>query len=254
MKSLFWITLPLSLALLLGCGHEAGDGHEHEHDHDHEAEESGGPLFESGKGILLPAGTRTSLGLAVGSVEVRRLANQIPLTVQVFGEKHHHHFASDDHAGCDVHGSAFLSTEVAALVRSGQAVEVRQSTNAALSGVVLAVQKALALGEAEIVIGVSNAAAVLKPGEFVPAHINIPRDHAVTAVPLSSLLRTAVGKFVYVVNGEAVLRTEVKTGAEADGWIEITDGLRAGQQVVTSPVQALWLLELRATKGGGHSH
>jgi multidrug efflux pump subunit AcrA (membrane-fusion protein) len=43
-------------------------------------------------------------------------------------------------------------------------------------------------------------------------------------------------------------------GSEADGWVEITDGLLAGDQVVTKPVQTLWLIELRATKGGGHSH
>jgi multidrug efflux pump subunit AcrA (membrane-fusion protein) len=46
----------------------------------------------------------------------------------------------------------------------------------------------------------------------------------------------------------------VKTGSEADGKIEITDGLFQGDQVVAKPVETLWLIELRATKGGGHSH
>ena len=30
--------------------------------------------------------------------------------------------------------------------------------------------------------------------------------------------------------------------------------LLAGDQIVVKPVQTLWLIELRATKGGGHSH
>ncbi len=73
-------------------------------------------------------------------------------------------------------------------------------------------------------------------------------------VPQSALLRTSEGTFVYAVNGDAYFRTAVKVGTEADGWVEITDGLLAGDAVVTKPVQTLWLIELRATKGGGHSH
>ena len=139
-------------------------------------------------------------------------------------------------------------------VKAGQPVEVIKSTNQPLVGVVLTVQKALALGESEVVLGVSNAMTTLKPGEFVPARINIPREQAVTAIPRSALLRTAEGTFVYAVNGDAYHRTTVKIGAEADGWVEITDGLLTGDQVVTKPVETLYLIELRATKGGGHSH
>jgi len=57
-----------------------------------------------------------------------------------------------------------------------------------------------------------------------------------------------------LIHGDAYLRTAVKTGAEADDQVEITDGPSAGDRVVSTPVQALWLIELRATKGGGHSH
>jgi multidrug efflux pump subunit AcrA (membrane-fusion protein) len=153
-----------------------------------------------------------------------------------------------------VHGSGFLSRNTAAAVKAGQPVQLLKDTNVPLDGVVLAVQQALALGESEIVVGVSNATAALKPGEFVPARISLPRDDAVPVIPQPALLRTSEGSFVYAVNGDAYFRTAVKTGAEAEGWIEITDGLLAGDQVVTQPVQTLWLIELRATKGGGHSH
>jgi len=47
----------------------------------------------------------------------------------------------------------------------------------------------------------------------------------------------------------------IGAGAKVLGsWVEIVDGLLAGDAVVTKPVQTLWLIELRATKGGGHSH
>lgn len=265
MKTTRWIPL-LALAALTvligaGCGHKEGDGHEHGKEkaegkdgHDHEAEAPSGASFKAGKGVSVTDETKKLLGVEVADVTERKLPNQIRFTVQVFGEKHHHLLNPDDHTGCDVHGSAFLPASTAPLVKPGQPVLVFKDSNSPLGGVVIAVQKALALGETEVVIGVSNGTAALKPGEFVPARINLPRDEAVTAVPQSALLRTPEGTFVYAVNGDAYFRTAVKVGTEADGWVEITDGLLAGDAVVTKPVQTLWLIELRAVKGGGHSH
>ena len=254
--------LLVAASLFVGCGHKDGDGHDHDKEkahgkddgHGHGKESPSGASFQAGKGVTVTEETKKILGVEVADVAERKLPNQIRFTVQVFGEKHHHLLDQEDHSGCDVHGSGFVSTNTASVVKSGQPVELMKGTNTPLPGVVLAVQKALALGESEIVIGISNATAALKAGEFVPARINLPRDGAVTAIPLSAVLRTSEGTFVYAVNGDAYFRTAIKVGAEADGWVEVTDGLLAGDQVVTKPVQSLWLIELRATKGGGHSH
>lgn len=263
MKTLRLTALLLALltttALSVGCGCKEGKGHaqgkEAAHGKAGHGEESpSGASFKAGKGVLLTDATRKSLGVEIADVAERKLPNQIRFTVQVFGEQHHHLLNQEDHSGCDVHGSGFLATNTASAVKPGQPVDLLKGTNTPLSGVVLAVQKALALGELEIVIGVSNATAMLKSGEFVPARINLPRHGAVTAIPQSAVLRTAEGAFVYAINGEAYFRTAVKVGAETDGWVEIRDGLLPGDQVVTKPVQSFWLIELRATKGGGHSH
>ena len=249
--------------VMSGCGkkHAEGDGHDHgkeeagkDDGHGHGEEAPSGASFKAGKGVIVTEETKKLLGLEIADVTERKLPNQIRFTVQVFGEKHHHPFNPADHSGCDVHGAGFLSSNAAVSVKAGLPVQIFKDTNRPLAGVVLGLQKALALGESEIVVGVSNASAALKAGEFVPARINLPRDEAVTVVPQSALLRTSEGTFVYAINGDAYLRTAVKVGAEADGWVEITDGLLAGDQVVTTPVQTLWLIELRATKGGGHSH
>ena len=257
----------VAASLLVGCGrkesdsHKEGDGHDHgaekaegkDDGHGHE-EAPAGASFKPGKGVILTDETRKILGTEIVDVTEQKLPNQIRFTVQVFGEKHHHLPNPADHSGCDVHGSAFLSSDAAAVVKPGQPVQLFKNTNSPLNGVVLTVQKALALGESEVVIGVSNATAVLKSGEFIPARINLPRDEVVATIPQTALLRTSEGTFVYAVNGDAYFRTAVKVGTEADGMAEITDGLLAGDQVVTKPVQTLWLIELRATKGGGHSH
>lgn len=247
-----------------GCGkkHKEGDGHDHgkeeahgkDDGHGHGEESPSGASFKPGKGVIIKDETRKILGVEVVDVTERKLPKQLRFSVQVFGEKHHHTLNQQDHSGCDVHGSGLIPSDAAATLKPGQPVQLLKSTNTTLAGVVVAVQKALALGESEIVVGVSNAATALKSGEFVSAIINLPRDESVAVVPRSAVLRTSEGAFVYAVNGDAYLRTAVKTGSEADGWAEITDGLLAGDQVVTKPVQGLWLIELRATKGGGHSH
>jgi len=254
----FLSSLLVAGSLLVGCGHKDGGGKEEAHGkddgHGHGEESPSGASFKAGKGVSVTEETKKLLGVEVVDVAERKLPNQIRLTVQIFGEKHHHLLNAEDHTGCDVHGSGFVSTNTAVVLKAGQPVELLKNTNAPLGGMVLAIQKALALGESEIVIGISNATAALKSGEFIPARINLPREEAVPVIPQSALLRTSEGTFVYAVNGDAYFRTAVTVGAEADGWVEVTDGLLAGDQVVTKPVQTLWLIELRATKGGGHSH
>lgn len=263
----------LAIVLAIGCdrsgkedhhdhGHHHTEGTVHDPDtkeahgetHGHGTDSPSGATFKPGQGIRLTEETRKILGVQEADVVERTVPVRIQLMLQVFGEHHRHGLDASNHGGCDVHGSGFLAAETATNVRAGQAVQVLATTQRPLSGVVLSVQKALALGEVEVVIGVSNAITSLVPGEFVRVRLDQPREERVAAVPAGAVLRTAEGPFVYVVRGEAHLRTAVKLGAEADGWVEIVDGLKPGERVLTEPVQTLWLIELRATKGGGHSH
>ena len=73
-------------------------------------------------------------------------------------------------------------------------------------------------------------------------------------MPRSAVLETAAGKFAFVQNGDYLLRTPVTVGAENAEYAEITGGIYAGDVVAANPVETLYLIELRATKGGGHSH
>jgi hypothetical protein len=194
------------------------------------------------------------LGVKVADVTEQKLPSQIRFNVQVFGEKHHHAIRDDDHTGCDVHGAGFLPLDMAAVLRAGQPVQIQTHNNESLPGVVLAVEKMLALGESEVIVGLTNATDKAKPGEFLFAVVTLPREEVVRVIPRSALLRTSEGTFVYAVTGDAFIRTAVKIGAESDGLFEITDGLQAGDAVVIKPVETFYLIELRATKGGGHSH
>ena len=95
----------------------------------------------------------------------------------------------------------------------------------------------------------------LKVGEFVSGSvIESGAEETVLTIPRSAVLETATGKFAFVQNGDYLLRTPITTGAESAEYAEITDGIYAGDVVATKPVETLYLIELRATKGGGHSH
>ena len=258
------IAFVLAGGALPGCGqkHDEDDHHDHgkekaegrDDGHGHGEEAPSGASFKPGTGIILTEETRRSLGVETVEISERKLPLEIRFRAQVFGENHKPSAAETYHAECTAKAAGLLAEDKAAYVRPGAPVQLATKSGESLRGVVLGVHKALAIGEVEVVVGVTNSAARLKEGGFLGASITIPRDQDVIVVPKSAVLRTAEGTFVYTVNGDAYFRTAVKTGAEAEGFVEIMDGLLRGDVVVTKPVERLWLIELRATKGGGHSH
>jgi hypothetical protein len=231
----------LTGSLFVGCGKKVAETHADE--------VPAGASFQAGKGVSLTDETRQILGLEVADVTEQKLPAQIRFNVQVFGEQHRPASRADDHSGCAVQGLGVLPLEKAAALCVGQAVQIQTQTKEAFAGIVLAVEKAISSDENEIIVGITNAATKLLPGEFLSAVVTLPREQAVTVIPRAALLRTVDGTFVYAVNGEAYFRTAVKVGAESAAQIEITDGLLTGDAVVTKPVETLWLIELRATKG-----
>jgi hypothetical protein len=256
------VALCVAAFVLTGCGRKHDEtGHDHgaeaeanDHGHGHGEESPSGASFKPDRGVILTEETQQSLGVTTTEVIERMLPRQIRFKAQVFGEDHNPTAAETYHADCTAKAAGLVAQDKSALINPGAPVQFARSSGERLSGVVLGVSKALAIGDAEIVVGITNAGAQLKPGEFLSANIAISRDRPVTVVPVSAVLRSAEGAFVYTLNGDAFFRTSVKTGAEAEGSIEITDGLFTGDVVVTKPVEKLWLIELRATKGGGHSH
>ena len=69
-------------------------------------------------------------------------------------------------------------------------------------------------------------------------------------LPADALLRTIKGDFVYVVNGEWLLRTPVTVQGDTATGFTVTAGLYEGDRIATHGVRALWLAELQAINGG----
>ncbi len=210
------------------------------------AEDSATVEFKEGSGLKLPEETQKSLGLRIADVEDRAIRPEWRVVLQVF------------RTGPDgVDASGLVDPAILTHLREGQEISARHTVdNDPLSGRIEKIdpQSGAATGRGELIVRITGNTADLHTGSFLDAVVTDAAEREATAIPSSALLRTASGTFAYVVNGLYFLRTTVTPGATSGDWTEIIDGLYAGDQVVVDPAEMLWLIELRAVKGGGHSH
>ena len=72
----------------------------------------------------------------------------------------------------------------------------------------------------------------LLPGAPVRAQIEQKASAAALAVPRAAVLYAAEAPYVFVADGKIAHRRAVKTGAEDSGYVEIVEGLKAGEPVI----------------------
>jgi len=85
---------------------------------------------------------------------------------------------------------------------------------------------------------VPNDEGLLKPGMFLNVHLS--RGTAdVLVVPEESLVPEQGDVFVYVVQDGTASKRRIQTGQRAVGTVQVTDGLQAGEIVVTEGTQKL---------------
>lgn len=225
------------IVAMFGCGRQPDK---------QEAKDSVGknrPSFKEGKGLFLPEETKQSIGLEIADVTEQKLSQRITAEVQVY----------EGHSGGVWRASGVVSQEQARLLRAGQPVSLSSTSVKAIEAKLMRIERQAQLtpGQAEIVIEIPANETQQPPGSSLIATMTEKTDEPVTAIPAAALLRAAQGNFVYVVNGERLLRTPVKVGGEGDGFVQIKDGLYAGDKVAVKPVETLWLTELRLASAGG---
>ncbi|QHB56477.1 efflux RND transporter periplasmic adaptor subunit (plasmid) [Ralstonia solanacearum] len=75
----------------------------------------------------------------------------------------------------------------------------------------------------------------LVPGMFATVRFDGGQDKEALLIPSEAVIRTGQRSIVMIDNGKAgFVPTEIRTGREADGRVEVLQGLQAGQKVVTS--------------------
>jgi len=208
-----------------------------------------GAQFKKDFGLTLTDAMKQAIALKVAEVEEAKVAPSFTVALHVMADAggiQRVAFSPTANAA-----SGWLTADQAALVKPGMEVELRTESPSAMRerGKVKRIEKApyQMLGDFEVTV---ESTAPLETGARVLATFHAPAGEAVTAVPLSALLKTAEGHFVYAVNADFYVRTPVKVGALSDDHAEITDGLYTGDQIVVSPVMSLWLAELQVLRGG----
>ena len=234
------IALFLAAAALTAC---------HKPIAEHTAPPENGALYKKDQGVALTDTMKAAIGLKVAEVGEEKVAPSFTVALHVMaGTASIQRVAFSPTVNA---ASGWLTTEQAAIVKSGLEVELSPETPDAPRerGVVKSVEKApyQTLGDFEVTV---ECATPLQTGTRVLATFRAPAGEAVTAIPRSALLKTAEGTFVYAVNGDFYVRTPVKVGALNDYHAEITEGLYTGDQIVVSPVMSLWLAELQVLRGG----
>ena len=199
------------------------------------------PQFSAKKGLLLPDTTRQALGLKMAEVTERKIASALEVSLRVYQV-----------AGGVGLASGMVAPEQAKRLQKGQAVEIRVGEKA-VTGKVVRVSDELQRGDRTRGSarrnprgrrGVAGGRVRSSPGAG-----GVGRERGDDpARCIAGMQRGAVSS----IRSAASIwfgRT-VKVGASNKDWVEITDGLYAGDQVVAQPVMSLWMTELAAVKGG----
>lgn len=209
--------------------------------------------FKEGHGIALHPKIKKNIDLKVAEVSEVPVAAEFSIPLYITKEAEGiQQVAFEPGRESRSEASGGISKEKAAQLQPGQEVQLRVDllgSNPTAKGIVKRVETTAspALGDYEVVVETNSP---FPRGTRLEGIFHLPAGDAVTAVPRSALLKTVEGWFVYAVNEAFYLRTPVKLGATSGEVAEITDGLYAGDQIVVSPVNDLWMAELQILRGG----
>lgn len=80
---------------------------------------------------------------------------------------------------------------------------------------------------------VVNQGFLLKPGMFATIKIYLDEERPVVAIPVESVLDDQGEKFVFVRQGDNFQARRVLLGVKQNGFFEVIDGLKVGEEIVT---------------------
>jgi hypothetical protein len=202
-------------------------------------------LVKQGKGVLLSEETRKLFGIEVAEVMERLMERRVEKSAQVY---------RTGVGGKPSSALLLLASEELASVKEGQVMQIKSAKGekGELPARLARIDRgtAGAIGRVEGVLEFIDLEQKFHVGDFVTAGLILGEAKPALVIPVSALLVTAEGSFVYVVNGTHLTRTKIKSGASSEGVVQVQDGLYAGDSVASKGVESLWIVELSALKGG----
>jgi cobalt-zinc-cadmium efflux system membrane fusion protein len=101
-------------------------------------------------------------------------------------------------------------------------------------------------------IQAANPENKLKPGMFADVEISVPFEEQMTVIPRSAVLSDEGRAFVFQhLKDDLWLRRDVILGKSQDGFVEVTDGLSKGSEIVSGGAFMLKSDILREKMGAG---
>ena len=198
-------------------------------------------LFEKGKGVRLPEEMRQLLGVETVEVAESAWPRRFERSARVYRAGHGTRPAA---------AVVVLDEGEARQLSPGQQI-VLESTKTTLFGqLVECKSQGTLFSQVEALLEFPDPEGRFAAGSLLRAAFTLSQSNNLTVVPKSAVLRGVEGAFVYAVNGSYFTRTPVKVAGERDATVGISDGLYAGDVVVTKAAEALWMIELCALKGG----
>ena len=194
-----------------------------------------GIKYDKAQGLFVTPFSAKLLGLEMADVDEQEITRTLTLQAQIF----------DTTPVGSALASAWLPSVDAALLSSGLTAELEENQIGKVQAMTSQIND-----QSEVILSIEDPKNELKTGKFLTALLRLPSDGPVTVVPSDTVIKSAEGAFAYVDNGGWTVRTSVEIGTEADGMIEIIDGLYFGDRIVTKPVMALWMTELQLLKSG----
>jgi len=88
-------------------------------------------------------------------------------------------------------------------------------------------------------VQLNNADGVLRPGMYGRGSIVLGVHAGAVTVPVGAIQLSDGHAFVFVVQDGVVHRRAIRTGVDGGEWLEVAEGLAAGEQVVTAGIDTL---------------
>lgn len=86
----------------------------------------------------------------------------------------------------------------------------------------------------EVALGPMPRGVVARPGYLARAEFALERRAGVLTVPTAAVGAQEGGSYVYLVQGDSLVRRDIETGMTAEGRVEVVRGLEPGERVVRS--------------------
>lgn len=89
-------------------------------------------------------------------------------------------------------------------------------------------------GTFRVVLSIPNAEQNLRAGMFTRVNLHYAQKHNVVRIPHHALVSVDQASYVFIASENKAKRLAVTTGIRENGWIEITEGLETGMQLIVT--------------------